>query len=125
MTKTWNANALIAWIAGVVFLGAAIWPNWSESAFPLAGLRNLTTPLVGWPLALVALAIAVFLSMPRFLTRDRLLICAGFCFCLFLAAALYAAPTAALSFGFISGNLMRQCARPVSKEDTSINTFAS
>jgi hypothetical protein len=62
----------------------------SQSDFPLPGLQSLTTPSIGWPLALVSLAMALFLSFPPLLTRDRLLVCAGFSLCLFLVVALYA-----------------------------------
>jgi len=58
--KPWKGNALLAWIAAFAFFVAVSWPHVSESALPFKGLRNLTTPNVGWPLALVTLFMAFF-----------------------------------------------------------------
>ncbi len=91
-------SALTAWAGAVVFLVAASWPALSQSEFPLAGLRGLTTPVVGWPLAVTTVALAVFLSIPALQTRDRLLVCGGFTACLCLVVGIYVAPPAAPFF---------------------------
>ena len=106
--KPLKGSAPLAWIAAIAFLFAAWWPHFSKSALPLVGLRNLSTPLIGWPLTVVALAMAVFLSFPALLTKDRLLICAGFSFCLFMVVAFYASPVAAVIFVLIGANLVRE-----------------
>jgi hypothetical protein len=110
--KPWKGNAMLAWVAASAFLIAASWPHISESQLPFMGLRNLSTPHVGWPLTLIALIMALFLSFPRFLSRDRLLICAGFALCLFLVVTFYVSPVAGLMFGFIGGNIVRETAMP-------------
>ena len=106
--KPWKGTAPLAWVAAVAFLFAAWWPHYSDSALPLVGLRNLTHPLIGWPLTVVTLAMALFLSVPGFLTRERLLIGAGFSFCLFVVTAFYASPVAAAVFIFVAANLVRE-----------------
>lgn len=106
-----KSNALLAWVAVAGFLMAAAWPSLSPSALPLLGLQALAEPHVGWPLTAVAFAMAVFLSIPTFLSRDRLLICAGFSFCLFIVVAFYASPAAAIIFAFMGGNLIRESRR--------------
>jgi hypothetical protein len=110
--KPWKGSAALAWVATIAFLLAAWWPHYSESALPLIGLRNLTNPLIGWPLALITLAMAVFLSFPKFLSKERLLICAGFSFCLFVVTVFYASPVAAIVFIFIGANLVRESRSP-------------
>jgi hypothetical protein len=51
---------------------------------------------------------ALFLSFPGFLTKERLLVCSGFSFCLFVVTAFYASPVAAGIFIFIGANLLRE-----------------
>ncbi len=110
--KPWKGNAALAWITALAFFIAVSWPHISESALPLMGLRNLTPPYVGWPLTLVTLFMASFLSFPRLLSRDRLLICAGFSFCLFLVVSFYVSPVAAAMFLFIGANILRETRMP-------------
>jgi hypothetical protein len=68
--------------------------------------------LVGWPLTSIAFALALFLSLPILLSKERLLICAGFSFCLFVVTAFYASPVAAVIFLFIGANLVRESRSP-------------
>jgi len=103
-----KGSAPLAWIATLAFLFAAWWPHFSTSALPLVGLRNLSTPLIGWPLTIVTCGMAVFLSLPNLLSKSRLLICAGFSFCLFVVVAFYASPVAAGVFALIGGGLVRE-----------------
>jgi hypothetical protein len=103
-----NGNALLAWMSVAGFLVAVSWPRFFPSELPLPGLRNLSAAHVGWPLVLVALAIAVFLSVPGWLSKERLLICAGFSICVFLGVAFYVSPVAAILFLFIGANLVRE-----------------
>jgi hypothetical protein len=91
--KPWKGNAPLAWIAAFAFFIAVSWPHLSESALPFLGLRNLTTPHVGWPLALVTLFMALFLSFPSLL---------------FLVATFYVSPVAAIIFLFIGVNIIRE-----------------
>jgi hypothetical protein len=51
---------------------------------------------------------AVFLSIPPLLSRERLLICAGFSLCLFLVVAFYASMAAAVIFAFVGANIIRE-----------------
>jgi hypothetical protein len=106
--KPWKGNALLAWVAAVAFLFAAGWPSYSDSELPLIGLQSLANPLVGWPLTLVTSVMALLLSFPSFHTRERLLISAGFSFCLFMVTAFYASPVAAVVFVLIGANLIRE-----------------
>ena len=108
MIKPFNGNAPLAWVATIGFVIAASWPDLSESELPLMGLRGVTAPLVGWPLTIVTFIMAVFLSLPRFLSRERLLVCAGFSLCLFLVVAFHVSPVAGLLLGFIAANIIRQ-----------------
>lgn len=110
--RPFNGNAPLAWIAVLGFFIAASWPNISEAELPLLGLRNLTLPNVGWPLTVVTLIMALFLSFPRILSRDRLLICAGFSFCLYLVVAFYVSPVAPLLLLFIGVNILRESGQP-------------
>ncbi|MBP1750505.1 MAG: hypothetical protein H6Q52_3044 [Deltaproteobacteria bacterium] len=110
--KPWKGNAPLAWIAAFAFFIAVSWPHLSEYALPLLGLRNITTPSVGWPLAIVTLLMALFLSFPGLLSRDRLLICAGFSLCLCLVVAFYVSPVAASVFLVIGVNIIRETALP-------------
>jgi hypothetical protein len=106
--KPWKGNAPLAWIAAFAFFIAVSWPHFSESELPFVGLRNLAAAHVGWPLALVTLFMALFLSFPSFLSRDRLLICAGFSLCLFLVVSFYVSPVVAIMFLFIGANIIRE-----------------
>jgi hypothetical protein len=112
--KPSTGNVALAWVAALPYLFVVSWPYVSQSPMPFIGLRQLTTPSVGWPLALIALLMALFLSVPRFVTRDRLLICAGFSLCLFVAITFYVSPVAAIPFLFIGANIIREtgAARP-------------
>jgi hypothetical protein len=111
MIKPWTGSASLAWFATAGFLFASWWPRFSQSELPLVGLQSLTIPMIGWPLTLVTLLMALFLSLPRLLSGERLLICAGFCFCLFVVTAFYASPVAAVIFVFIGANLVRESRR--------------
>jgi hypothetical protein len=110
--KPWKGTAPLAWVAAVAFSFAALWPHYSTSALPLVGLRNLVDPLIGRPLAVVTFAMALLLSFRSFLTKERLLISAGFSFCLFVVTAFYASPVAAVVFLLIGANLVRETRSP-------------
>lgn len=106
-----SGNAPLAWITALGFVIAVSWPNFSETELPLMGLRNLTAPHVGWPLTVVTLIMALFLSFPSILSRDRLLIFAGFSFCLYLVVTFYVSPVAPLLILFIGVNTIREANR--------------
>ena len=72
------------------------------------GLRNLTVPIIGWPLSAVTLSMALFLSFPSILSRERLLILAGFSLCLYLVITVYVSPAAPLLLLFIGVNIIRE-----------------
>jgi hypothetical protein len=110
-----NGNAPLAWIAALGFFVAVSWPHFSEIELPLMGLRNLTAPHTGWPLTLITLMMALFLSFPSILSRDRLLICAGFSLCLYLVVTFYVSMVAPLIFLFIGLNIIREAGKPNSK----------
>jgi hypothetical protein len=121
--KPWKGNAALAWVAVLGFLVAVSWPHFSVSELPLAGLRSLTAPHVGWPLVVVTLIMALFLSFPSVLSRDRLLIYAGFSLCLFLVVTFYVSPVAALLLGFLGVNIIREAVKPASAHiDSSTET---
>ena len=102
-----HANALLAWLATLAYGTAALWPLLSDLPQPLLGLRMLADPHLGIPLTLVSAALALFLSIPRWQSRDRLLVCAGasLAFCAFVAFAV--AVSAAVPFAFIGANSLR------------------
>ena len=103
-----RGNALLAWLAVVAYAAAVLWPHAVGGAIPLLGLRALSELRVGLPLVIASFALAVFLSVPRWATRDRLLVCAGASLCLFLVVAYAVGASAALPFAFIGGNLLRE-----------------
>jgi hypothetical protein len=107
-----RSNGLLAWVAAAAFVAAAAWPSLAGSEFPLVGLRPLADPRAGWPLTGATVALAAFLSVPRLHSRRTLLACAAVTFALFLATVLFVAPAAALVFGFLTGNLVRENWRP-------------
>ena len=109
--KPLNGSAPLAWIATLGFFIAVSWPHFSETELPLMGLRNLTAPHVGWPLTVVTLIMALFLSIPSLLSRDRLLICAGFSLCLYLVVTFYVSMVAPLIFLFIGVNIVREAVK--------------
>lgn len=106
--SSWKGNALLAWLAFVAYAAAALWPHVAGGAIPLLGLRALSDAHVGVPLAVVSFALALFLSVPRWASRDRLLVCAGASLCLFVVVAYVVAASAAMPFAFIGGNLLRE-----------------
>ncbi len=106
--KSWKGNALLAWFALLAFAAAALWPRLFGTDIPLLGLRALSDLRLGVPLALVALAMAVFLSVPRWTTRDALLVCAGVSLCLFAVVTYSVGASVALPFAFIGGNILRE-----------------
>ena len=107
-----NGNAPLAWIAALGFFVAVSWPHFSETELPLLGLRNLTAPHIGWPLTVTTLTIALFLSFPRILSRERLLVCAGFSLCLYLVVTFYVSMVAPLMLLFIGVNIIREAGKP-------------
>ena len=106
--SSWKGNALLAWLAVAAYAAAALWPYLAGGAFPLLGLRGLADLHAGAPLVLVTLALAVFLSVPAWSTRDRLLVCAGASLCLFAVVTYALGASTALPFVFIGGNLLRE-----------------
>jgi len=106
--SSWKGNALLAWLAVAAYTVAAAWPHVSGGAIPLLGLRGLADGHVGVPLVLAAFVLAVFLSVPRWQSRDRRLVCAGASLCLFLVVVYAVGASAALPFAFIGGNLLRE-----------------
>jgi len=106
--SSWKGNAVLAWLAVAVYGAAALWPHVFDGPIPLLGLRGLGDAHIGLPLALVTLALAVFLSVSAWSTRDRLLVCAGASLCLFAVVAYGVAASAALPFAFIGGNILRE-----------------
>lgn len=109
--KPWVGSAPLAWLAVAGAIMAVSWPYLFGSVIPLPGLRGLSAPMVGGPLAAAALAMAVFLSIPSLLSRDRLLICAGASLALFALVVVYASPVFAGLFAFIAGNSIREAKR--------------
>lgn len=110
-THSWSGNAALAWLAVLVFAAAASWPHVLGGELPLQGLRALADRHVGAPLVLAALGLAVFLSVRAWGTRDRLLVCAGACLCLFAVVTYAVGASAALPFALIGGNILRQVRR--------------
>ena len=106
--SSWKGNALLAWLAVAAYAAAALWPHLVGRPFPLLGLRGLADLHAGVPLVLVTLALAVFLTVPAWSTRDRLLVCAGASLCLFAVVTYALGASAALPFAFIGGNLLRE-----------------
>ena len=109
--SSWKGNALLAWLAAVAYAAAAIWPNVFGAPIPLVGLRALAAPMLGPPLAMAAIALAVFLSVSAWTTRDRLLVCAGAALALFVFVCFAVGASAALPFAFIGGNILRETRR--------------
>ena len=109
---SWKGNALLAWLAAVAYAAAALWPYLLAGEIPLLGLRALSAPQLGAPLALAALATAVFLSVPGWSSRDRLLVCAGASLCLFAVVTYAVGASAALPWLFIGGNILRESRVP-------------
>lgn len=103
-----KADALLAWLATLAYAAAALWPQVTGRAIPLLGLRSLGDPHVGLPLVLATFALALFLSVPGWASRDRLLLCAGAALCLFVVVAVAVGVSAAIPFAFIGGNLLRE-----------------
>lgn len=106
--SSWKGNALLAWLAAVAYSAAALWPHRFAGELPFAGLRSLGDARLGAPLALATLALAVFLSVPSWSSRDRLLVCAGASLCLFVVVAYAVGASAALPFVFIGANILRE-----------------
>lgn len=106
--KTWIGNAALAWLAVAAFALAALWPHVFGREVALVGLRALGDVHIGAPLVLVALALAVFLSVRSWSTRDRLLVCAGASLCLFAVVTYAVGASAALPFALIGGNILRE-----------------
>lgn len=103
-----RGNAWLAWLAAGAYAAAAAWPHWFGGPIALQGLRALGDLHVGVPLTTVALGLAVFLSVPAWTTRDRLLVCAGASLCLFAVVVYAVGASAALPFAFIGGNILRE-----------------
>lgn len=112
LMRPWAGSAPLAWLAAIGATTAVMWPELFGAEIPLPGLQALSARTVGWPLAIIAFAMAVFLSVPCFLSRDRLLICAGVAMCLFAVLVVYVSPVFAGIFGFIAGNIIRETKRP-------------
>jgi len=109
--RPFAGSAPLAWLAAVGALIAVSWPHFFGAEVPLPGLRSLSAPSVGWPLAVASLAMATFLSLPQLLSKDRLLVCAGVALCLFAVLVVYVSPVFALVFAFIAGNIIREAKR--------------
>jgi hypothetical protein len=103
-----KGDALLAWLAVAAYAAAALWPHLAGRPIPLLGLRSLGDVHVGLPLVVATFGLALFLSVPSWATRDRLLVCAGASLCLFVVVAYAVGASAALPFAFIGGNLLRE-----------------
>jgi hypothetical protein len=106
--KSWNGNALLAWLAVVAFAMATVWPHVAGEPIPLIGLRALADARMGVPLLLCTLALAVFLSRRAWISRDRRLVCGGASLCLFAVVTYAMGAAVALPFAFIGANLLRE-----------------
>lgn len=106
-----RASYVVTWAVSIIFLSAASWPSLSASAYPLLGLRALTAPTIGWPIATATMALAVFLSVPPLPPRDKLLVGIGFSSCLMIASAVYVASGPALLCLAIVGALLNAVRR--------------
>lgn len=109
--KPLTGSAPLAWLAAIGAVVAVSWPHLFGAEVPMPGLRGLSAPSVGGPLAVASLVLAIFLSIPRILSRDRLLVCAGVSLCLFAVLVVYVSPGFALVFAFIAGNILRETRR--------------
>ena len=105
---SWKGNALLAWLATGAYAAATLWPHWFDGALPFAGLRGLGDARLGVPLVLAAFALALFLTMPAWTSRDRLLVCAGASLCLFAVVTYAVGASAALPFLFVGANILRE-----------------
>jgi len=105
-----RAASILAWISSLAFLLAAAWPSFSDAKLPLLGLRSLTIPTVGWPLAFATLALAAALSLWPLWTPMRLVACAGFCAGVSLILTVYVSMILGPAFLAIAYRL-RQAAR--------------
>ncbi len=103
-----KGNALLAWLAAFAYGIAALWPHVFAAPLPLLGLRGLSDLHLGIPLTVVGVALALFLSVPAWTSRDRLLVCAGAALALFVFVSFAVAASAALPFAFIGGNILRE-----------------
>jgi len=101
-----------AWLAALAYGTAAAWPHLVGHAIPLAGLRALGDLHVGVPLLLATLALAVFLSVPAWTTRERMPVCAGAALCLFAVVTYGVGASAALPLVFIGANILRESRHP-------------
>ena len=110
--STWKGNAMLAWLAVAAYAAATAWPWLAGGPIPLLGLRALANVQLGAPLLLATLAIAVFLSVPAWTTRDRMLVCAGASLCLFAVVTYAVGASAAMPFAFIGANILRESRHP-------------
>ncbi len=82
MMKPSRSDLLLYWVA-VVALGAAIaWPRIYGTEIPAPGLRTFSHSEYAVLMWLSVAGAAIWLSVPRWITRDRLLIFAGVMGCL-------------------------------------------
>ena len=107
-----QGNALLAWLAVAAYAAASAWPHLAGGPIPLVGLRALGDARLGVPLLAGTLALAVFLSVPAWNSRDRRLVCAGASLCLFAVVTYAVGASAALPFAFIGANILRESRHP-------------
>jgi hypothetical protein len=101
-------NTVVIWASVLMLLTATVWTHLFASETPLIGLEELGDPALGVPLTLIALVLAVFLSIPPLWTHARLLVCAGVCLCLFLVVGLYAGSSGGLGLVLGAVNILRE-----------------
>lgn len=68
---------IVTWIWAIAFIAAVFWQPLFDTIIPLPGLVNFSKSKYSWVMAFTIVAFSVWLSMPKLITRDRLLIFEG------------------------------------------------
>ena len=103
-----KANAALAWLCVVGFTVGAAWPLVFGEPVPLVGLRGFSTSPMAWPVVLATAFFALYLSLPRLHTRNRLVAGIAVSITLFIVVAFFIGMAAGVLLVFLAANLYRE-----------------
>lgn len=93
-------SAAIAWVIVALMVASMAWTD-AHHLF----IRDSHPIVVGWPLLLATLALAILLSAPRLIPKQRAMACKLWSIGLLLIGFLFVAGGAAFCFGMLAGKI--------------------
>jgi hypothetical protein len=98
--------AIVAWGNAVLMGAAMVWPGF-DSLF----IRKRHPIIVGWPILLATLVLAIMLSAPRLIPRQRVMACKLFSAGLMFVSFFFVGGGVAFGLGFLTGKIFYEAGK--------------